>query len=203
MSDLEQKATHIIGYLSHQLGSGWEALQTAIYINAAETRKDINCAQGFFGTCKYACFEQAILSLARITDIHRDAIGMKYLLNFAEQNPSAFTHISQQELLQLIKQHRVALGKISQLLEDIKTQRDHTLAHLDKTLLEAPGSLLAYLPLKYMDVENLFNLLFEILNSFSVPESQSAENYYKQMSQNIRDDLNYLIGLIKTEYHGY
>jgi hypothetical protein len=130
-------------------------------------------------------------------------MSISYLLNFAEQNPRAFPNIIQEELVNLVKQHHFTMDKFSSLLGRIKRQRNQTLAHLDKILLNAPGSLLNYPPPNYKEVENLFDSLFKILDSFSIPESRAAQNYYRQMGKNVHNDLNYLVGLIKTEYHGF
>src|SRR5271157_1012005 len=160
----DKKARDILGHLTNLLQEGWEALLVGKYIDDAMRSGKIKSTFFFFNTSKRSCLEAALLALSKAIIPHDDSISVHYLLNYAEQNYRVFSRADRETIISCIGEHRKQLDAISSIIANVKEQRDHTLAHLDKKHLANPSSLNNKNPLLFVEVENSFELILKIIN---------------------------------------
>jgi hypothetical protein len=195
----DNKAREILMELTNLLQHGWGTLLVARHIQEARTSKRINSSHFYFSITENSCIESSIIALSKIIIPHDDSISIHYLLNYAEQNHNVFSRCNKQTILKTIREHRQQLLAISALIANIKEQRDHTLAHLDKKHITNPSIVHTYPPLNYVEVENTFELILNIINTYLGYLNPSYDFRLHSMDLRIAEDANYLIGLIERD----
>jgi len=199
MSLSDKKARDILRHLTNLLQEGWEAFLVAKHIHEALISKRIRSTYYFFNTTERSCIESAIIALSKIVIPHDDSISIQYLLNYVEQNSQVFSRAESQTIINNVKEHRQQLNAISPLIANIKEQRDHTIAHLDKRHITNPSSLYTYPPPNYIEVENAFELLLNMINTYLGYLVPSNDFRLHSLDARIAEDSNYLIGLIERD----
>ena len=195
----DNRAREILMQLTNLLQHGWGTLLVAKHIQEARTSKRINSSHFFFSITENSCIESSLIALSKIIIPHDDSISIHYLLNFAEQNHQVFSRSDKQTIIKIIREHRQQLLAISALIANIKEQRDHTLAHLDKKHITNPSIVHTYPPLNYVEVENAFELILNIINTYFGYLSPSYDFRLHSMDSRIAEDTNYLIGLLERD----
>jgi hypothetical protein len=199
MDETDQRARKILDYLANQINHGWGSFLVAKHIHLARVGRRINSAYYFFGIAEASCVETAAMALSRIFIPHDDSITIPYLLNYAEQNPQVFSRIDRPTILERIEEHRQELNSISSLISNLKEQRDHALAHLDKKHITNPDAVYTHPPLDYNEVEKTFPLALNIVNTYSRFLVPSNEFRLDSLEPGIVDDISYLTGLIMRD----
>jgi AbiU2 len=199
MMQPDEKANNLLEHLKHQLAKGWSSYLVAKYVRDARVSKSINSLRWFLGITEEACIEAAILALSRIVVSQHSSISIQYLLAYLEQNPNAFPHIVADVLRKQVAFDQKRLETISTTIENIKEQRDRTLAHLDKRHVDNPAAVYNHLPLDYQEVERVFELLLDIINRYTGFMKPSVEFTLKNMEPDIADDIRYLTELIRDD----
>ena len=166
MSKSPRKLREIVEYLSDQLTRGWAALWVAQQIDRARREGELGRAQAFFVTTYDACVESAILALARLTVTHKDSISVSYLLNCAQQSPSAFPVPERESVARAVEQHRATLNGMQPLVDQVKDYRDRAIAHLDKKVVNHRRAVHAHPPIELGEVERAYALLLDLLNTY-------------------------------------
>ena len=189
----------IIHHLGFQLAKSWKAFLVAKLVHEQRNTGRINCSHYFFSSVEESCLETAILILAKISISHIDSISIPYLLDYSEQNPTAYLNVGSDEIRSLVSMHRKEIEKLSSILGNIKEQRDRTIAHLDKKHIKKPSSVYAFPPLNLADVENLYVVLLNIVNDYSKYLVPSSEIRLDSIKPGVIDDVEYLTSLIEKD----
>ena len=156
----------IVGSLSEQLARGWACLAAARQIQSERPGLLPGRSQAFLDTTYDACVESAILAFARLVLSHKDSISVTYLLNCAQQSPSAFPVSEREAVARAVEQHRVLLNEMLPLVDQVKDYRDRTIAHLDKKVVNHRDAVHSYPPLELGEVERAFVALLDVLNAY-------------------------------------
>jgi hypothetical protein len=192
----KDKFTRILDNLFDQISIGWRALLVAKYIYQANERQPISSARYFFLSVYAACIESTILALARLVIEHADSVTIGYLLNCAFNNPSDFAYADKETVQSSVAEHRKQLDNIANLVESVRTHRDLTIAHLDRKHVNQPGAIDSLVPIDLRQVENLFSQLLNIVNVYK-GYFDSSEYRIDVLGPRIKEDISYLLGLIK------
>lgn len=195
----KEKANALIGHITYQLETAWGRFLVAKYIYKLRSSKAINSLHWFLGITEDASMEASILALSRIVVPHRSSISIQYLLDYLEQNPLAFPHISSNTLREQVATDRKSLEAISAIINNIKDQRDTTVAHLDKRHVNNPAAVYSYPPLNYQEVEDVFSRLLNIINNYNELTKPSREIFLHPIDIGVSEDMDYLARLIKED----
>jgi len=198
MNRSSEKIQDILGYLSNQLARGWLFFLVAKYVYQAFQSSQITSARHFFAATYLSCIESAILALSRLAVPHSDSISIEYLLNCSAQSPKAFPRAQKEVVLNSVSEHRQQLKAIGSLIANVKEQRDQTIAHLDRKYVNNPSAIFSSPPLDMREIERTFVLLLRIINTYK-RYLDSSELFLNFLAPNVRDELEYLIGLIEKD----
>ena len=198
MNQSSKKIQDILGCLSDQLARGWLVFLVAKYVYQTFHSSRITSARYFFTATYLSCMESAILALSRLAVPHSDSISIEYLLNCSEQSPRAFPRTQKEAVLSSVCEHRQQLKTIDSLIANVKEQRNRTIAHLDRKYVNNPASIFSSPPLDMSGVERAFILLLRIINTYK-RYLDSSELFLDNLAPNVREDLEYLIGLIEKD----
>ena len=199
MNQSSTKIQDILGYLSGQLGSAWRVFSVAKHIYQANQDGRITGARYFFPATYLSCTESAVLAISRLTVPHGDSINIEYLLNCCEQNSRAFPSASREEVLHSVSEHREQIANQHTFIENVKIHRDQTICHLDRRYVNDPLSIFATAPIDMKGVENAFELLLRIINTFRGYLDSSELHLASLVEPRVVEDLEYLIGLIEKD----
>jgi len=199
MMQPDEKARDLIGHIQHQIAKGWGRYLVAKYVHSARASKSVNSLHWLLGITEDATIEAAILALSRIVVSHKSSISVEYLLDYLEQNPSAFSHVGTDALRKQVATDRKDLAAIAKTIENIKEQRDRTIAHLDKLHVNDPEAVYSHPPLQYQELDQVFMLLLRIVNHYTGLMRPSEEFTLAQMESGITGDIDYLTKLIQED----
>ncbi len=198
MNESSTRIQDILGYLSDQLGRAWLIFSVAKCIHQANQDGRITSARYFFTATYLSCAEFAVLALSRLTVPHGGSINIEYLLNCCEQNSRAFPHASREEVLHSVSEHREQLASMHSFIENVRVHRNRTIAHLDRRYVNDPSSIFATPPIDMREVEETFELLLRIINTYK-GYLDSSELYLASLEPSVMEELEYLIGLIEKD----
>jgi len=128
-----------------------------------------------------------------------DSISILYLLNFAEQNPSAFPKARREPLADVASRHKEQLRMLEPLIDNLKQQRDRTIAHLDKLHVTNPSAITSVPPLDYLEVEKVFKDSSELLNEYAGYLEPPTYIFLGALEPNVVEDVEYLTILIEHD----
>jgi hypothetical protein len=199
MNSSNQRANDIISQLTTQLAKGWQTYLVAKQIYERRRNKRISSMVYFFNTVEISCLETTILTLSKLLVSQNASISIPYLLNFAEQNSSAFPKIQQEQLADLVNHHREELLLLEPLVSNLKQQRDRTIAHLDKLHVTNPSVITSVPPLNNLEVEKVFKDLVSLLSEYASLMEPSTYIFLGALEPNIIEDIEYLTKLIEND----
>ncbi len=194
------KLEAILDYLFDQIDRGWLALTVNKHLSRAYDARRITIARYFFASAFWSSAEAAILALSRLVVKHKrnDSLNVHYLLNYAETFAEAFPHAKKTTVLAAIATHRQELDKINSLVNNLKGQRDQTIAHLDKAYVNDPDSIFSRPPISMDEVEKAYLLVLGIINTYS-SFLNSSEHGMSHFDQEVQEDLEYLLNLAERD----
>jgi hypothetical protein len=185
------KIKAILDLLTAELSAGILYLQIASTLHAKYAHSDLLASPCLLSMTYQACFNQVVLSLARLGIHERESVSIEYLLNCAWQNTKAFRFTDRQELEGQIKTHRQLLLEKGPFLEKVKALRDRMLAHLDRKHINEP-EIISTLQIQFDQIEQTFETFLQILNYYkeSYDSTQIDLSTSKQM---LREDIARLV----------
>lgn len=179
MKSSAETVRDIISHLEYQLGISWQAFLVSKLIHKARNAGQINCSHYFFSSVEESCLERAILILGKIailpTNPRDKSIHIHWLLNFSDQNTEAYLGADNNVIRDLVLQYKKELENFKPLLDNIKEQRDHTIAHLDRAHIKNPSAVYTFPPIDFIEVENFYAVLLNMVNAFSKYQIPSSE----------------------------
>jgi hypothetical protein len=193
------KGREVLRLLFSQLSGGWAAFTLAKYVYEQWASGRIKSAPWFFTIVREESVEITVLAMSRLLLGHTSSISITYLLNYAEKNPGDFPGSRGNAISESVAQHRTILETISPIINNIKNQRDKTIAHLDRLHINNPAALYAYPPLDQKEVEDVFRQLLKILNVYAGYLSPSEELKLDSINLGLGEDLEYLRQLIEQD----
>ncbi|MBN1449746.1 MAG: hypothetical protein JW963_01930 [Anaerolineales bacterium] len=199
MNPSNERARDIINQLTVQLAKGWQTYLVAKHVHERRASKRISSMVYFFNTVEISCLETTILTLSKLLVSQAASISVPYLLNFVEQNPSAFPEIQRERLIDLVNRHREELRLLEPLVNNLRQQRDRTIAHLDKLHVTNPSVISSVPPLNYLEVEKVFRDLTALLNEYASHMEPSSYIFLGALEPNIIEDVEYLTKLIEDD----
>lgn len=155
----------------------------------------MSSARYLFAAAYWACLEQSVLVLAKLTIKHRDSISIHYLLNQAENNTELFDSAAADEVVESIRDHRALLQDYATLINTARAQRDRVIAHLDRKNINDPPTILAA-PVNMNEVEECYQALLTMLNAYKGYYDDS-ELYLSHIDEMVQEDISYLARLMK------
>jgi len=163
--------------LYREISNGWSCHCVARELNAAYFDSKINQAFYFFNIVYHACLSEAILSLAKLTDPHKDAITIYKVMNRAGQYLNRYVESSG---IDGLEEHNNKIITYADLVEDIRTLRDKAIAHTDRDIITKPEH---------------FNRMNEVrvlrVGEFYM-ELQCTLNFIREQLEGIQYDFNYM-----------
>jgi hypothetical protein len=199
VSQSDKKLQRILGLLFNQMTRARGAFLVAKHVFYAKQGNRINSTHYFFSQVYQSCLESTILGLSRLLVQNSDSINFDYLLNYVEQNIDCFPRVSSREVKFTIAKHRERLQNCASLILSIKDQRDKAIAHLDKKHVNNPNMVFKYPPIHEMEIEELFELLIKIINTYGSYLVPSQEFRIDVLAPNIRDDIEFVIERINKK----
>lgn len=199
MNSTSERARDIIDQLTVQLAKGWQAYLVAKQVHERRANKRIASMVYFFNTVEFSCLETTVLTLSKLLVPHADSISIPYLLNFAEQNPSAFPKVQRKQLADLIYRHKEQLRLFEPLIDNLKQQRDRTIAHLDRLHVTNPSTITSVPPLNYLEVEKIFRDATQLLNKYAYYLDPPTYIFLGALEPNVVEDVEYLTKLIEYD----
>jgi hypothetical protein len=199
MNSSSQRARDIIDQLTIQLARGWQAYIVAKHVHERRAKKRISSVVYFFDIVEMSCLESTVLTLSKLLVNRADSLTVPYLLNFAEQNPSAFPKAQEALLPDIISRHKEQLDSLEPLIANIKQQRDRTIAHLDKLHVSNPSSVTNVPPLDSYEVERVFKVVHDLINEYAGFLEPSSVLLLEALEPNVIDDVEYLTRLIEKD----
>jgi len=172
---------------------------------------ELNQAPHFFTFAIKAHLDDALLTLSRILDRHKDSLSIWKFLNFARQNPEIFyTEVFRQRMKDspyyesLIASHRPItpeevnedrqrLAKLEQTVKNLDKWRNKVIAHIDREFLLTGKIVSKEYPLQLQQLQEVVETLFQILNRYSGAYNSSsyAESYPGE------DDVQFVMDCIR------
>jgi len=170
----------------------WERLEK---YRATDYLDELNQAPHFFTFTTYAHFTDALLTLARILDrrLCHDPLSIWKFLNFVEQNQEIFsTEVFHQRMTQKpnydeywtkshkpitlkeIEEDRQKLTNLERVISNIEKWRDKIIAHTDRKVVTRNKIISNEYPLKFQQLEEVIDILFQILNRYSAAFESSS-----------------------------
>ncbi|MBE0411990.1 MAG: hypothetical protein IBX69_19860 [Anaerolineales bacterium] len=187
------KIKAILDLLTAELSVGILYLQIVSTLHAKFAHSDLLTYPCLLSGTYQACFNQALLSLAKLGIHERESVSIEYLLNCASQNTKAFRYASREQIEQKIESHRHLLQEKQPLFERVKVLRDRILAHLDRKHINEPG-LFERLDVDFYEIGQCFEIFTEILNTYKGYFDRSHLDLSSSI-QIIQKDIDRLAGL--------
>ena len=184
----------ILDNLADQLAECWHAYCVSRTLNAAYRDRKISSAVYFFAAAVRFSGYAAVLGLARVVENNKDSVNIWYLLNSVQSNPAALPKLTVARANALVTEHRTKLAAHEHLFQNLKTQRDKTLAHHDRILLTNPQA--AFVPIPANDFEQAWRLLLDIVNTYNGYRGESLEFRVDTIEPFVNDDISYILSLI-------
>jgi hypothetical protein len=199
MAVSDEKRRNVEGFLRilyDELAKGWGCFVISEYVNESKESAWFSHSPHFFGLIHAACQDYAILALAKLFDKDKDSITIAYLLNYIQQNIDVFPDEQKDAMLRSLPEHRKILATIEPIVENIRGQRNRSLAHLDKKLVKGWSGV--YKLLDFREVRRIFVHLFSLLNFYQ--KCLGIVFFSMDFSAAVKDDLEYLVGLIEKDF---
>jgi len=124
-----------------------------LFINSSKIKKS------HWGFIKYNFFKVLIIDLAKLFTYKKDSQKFNFFTLFDKLETGIYKPF--QVPLNIITKHRQDLNSHNDFLKTIKKYRDTVFAHTDKHTSVGPEKAF------YLQLENIINLSFEILNQIS------------------------------------
>jgi hypothetical protein len=189
-----KKIKAILDLLTVELVKGILYWQIAARLYPRFAHIDFTNSPALLSGTYQACYNRALLCLAKLGIYERESVSIEYLLNCASQNLKAFRYVKRDELDATIMHHRHLLAERKPFLEKVKVLRDRILAHLDRKHINEP-EIINPLQIQPGEIEQTFEIFLEIINCY--------KGYYDQTTidlatrkQELGDDIDKYVGSI-------
>lgn len=216
-----ERARDTLDLLTTELLQAWRCYHIANSIRRAYTDKRIRCLYYFLTTTRVCCENSVILTLVSLLSENQryTTVNVIYLLRLMEtlarravkftrdmdvrsvagiSTTSALTlRMLDKGLFDGISQDRERLEALEAVIERLRSVRHTTVAHLDRKLVNDPASVLSAPPLHQKEIEKAFDFLFGIVKRYSW--YLGYEVVYKDHTENLLEDFEYMVGLIERE----
>jgi hypothetical protein len=159
------KIKAILDLLAEELSRGMLYWQIASSLHARYAKSDLIQSPTLLCGIYQACYNQVLLSLAKLGIYERESVSLEYLLNCASQNLKAFRYANRNELEMTIQRHRRLLAERKPFFDKVKAARDRVLAHLDSKHINDP-EIFEHIQIQYEEIERAFKFLLETLNCY-------------------------------------
>jgi len=197
MGQATQRIRDTIHYLASQISLGWNCFLVSKFIREAYERDKIKGVHTILKNAQLACWDSAILAVAKVLDKHEGSISLNYLFNCIQAEPDSYPVADKTELSKQITDHRKELDNLHAILPSLWEQRDRVVAHLDKRLVNKPENTFSQPAINMDQLHSVFGTLQRILEVYD-KQAQTMSLWIDE-SQPIWDDLEYLIGLINAD----
>jgi hypothetical protein len=189
-----KKIKAILDLLTVELVKGILYWQIAARLYPRFAHIDFTNSPALLSGTYQACYNRALLCLAKLGIYERESVSIEYLLNCGSQNLKAFRYVRCDELDATIMHHRHLLAERKAFFEKVKLLRDRILAHLDRKHINEP-EIIKRLQIQPDEIEQTFETFLEILNCY--------KGYYDQTTidlatrkQELQDDIDKFVGSI-------
>ncbi|MBU0494645.1 MAG: DUF433 domain-containing protein [Chloroflexi bacterium] len=190
------KTESILHQLSELLTSGWYSLQIMKVLEQAVKSHQITNARYFFVWTYQTSERESILTLAKLAIPDKDSITIHCLLNHALQSRRAFPFATPAEIKQAVARDKKQLEGFAPLIETIKGERDHVLAHFDRKLVNDPLKAFSHRPVDMTEVERCLQELLRIVNTYK-GYCNNSELGMSVLERNLQEDIAFLIMLMQ------
>lgn len=197
MTENNEKIQEIVRILTSQISIGWHRFVTAKFIREAYEKGRVRGAHTIFTNSYSACWDAAILAVAKVIDKHKDAISLTYMLNCIETNSKNYPALTEKEILEQINKHRKELQEITDKIPGIWDERDRIIAHLDRKHVNAPTTVYSKPPIELDDLHSAIRTLRQILLVYNT--QLDAMGISIDESEYIWNDLEKLISLLDED----
>jgi len=164
MDKREKRLEAILECLNNELSWGVLWVQITKNLQAWYEDDQVPNARYFFAGAYEACLREFVLCFSRLVEEHCDSVSVHYLLNCAEQCAKAFPCANRDTVKKSVALHRKQLEALRPLIEDVRTQRDKVLAHLDRDHINKPTAV--YAAINLSDVERCLDEFLKIVNTY-------------------------------------
>lgn len=198
MNTEHKKIKEIIEHLSNELFWGKLFTQIAEALHKKYRENGIVDSPNFFAGTYEACLRESILSLSKLVINDKNSINLFYLLNFVKMNTGSFKYTTKENLKKSVENNKNEIQKLSSLIDSIKTQRDCTLAHLDRKHINNPSSIFSK-PINMTEVKHCFDKILSIVNEYK-GYFEDSEFYLGLVEKSINDEVAYLFKVLNKPY---
>jgi hypothetical protein len=192
-----EKIQEIVKILTSQISIGWHHFVIAKFIREAYEKDRIKGAHTIFTNSYSACWDAAILAVAKVIDKHGDSLSLTYMFNSIEGIAKSYPTLTELEIRKQIEKHREELKDIVSRIPGIWNERDRIIAHLDRKHVNSPTSVYSNPPIK---LDDLHSAIRELRNILLIYNTQlEAGGITIDENQYIWNDLEKLIHLLESE----
>lgn len=153
-----------IEIIRDQIFRGWVAYVTAEKTLRYTKESNQSKYKNILAIVHTTAVESSLLALAKIFSQDRQSIQIYYLLNIIDDDLKNRNEI---ELIKFVEQSKMNLSKLQEIIDQLKTWRDKSLAHLDKLLANQTQIEKIMNPIDMGKIDGVYQRLEEIINTVS------------------------------------
>jgi hypothetical protein len=192
-----EKAKNVVDFLCEEIHRGILFYQIVKTLRVEFENGAVISARSFFTGVYEACERESILSLTKLTHKNEKSITMDTLLNIATVTPKVFKYATSDMVVELIKQHQELKAELQSLISNATTQRDWTIAHLDKKHINQPDIINSH-GINMTALGNGFDELAKLINTYRI-YLKNGEYSFKRTKEEIQHDVAYLMDIMNKD----
>lgn len=192
-SDLIQ----MVGILKLELAKGLRYLSIAKQLQIQYANPGYTEAILFFGGASAACIDCAILSFTKVVD-SQDKLGFEALMRSFQNNLSVFDSATAEKIKTDIEYHRKDFENLRPFVKELKQKwRNEVIAHTSLKFINEDGYMRNQPPVNMVQLERYYRKLYDMVGVYGrYLDVDTAP--LDLVSQQIEDDVNYLVGLLNA-----
>jgi hypothetical protein len=198
MNQVREKTDKIISSLRDQLIQGWLSFHCAKNLHLAYTSNKIISARYFFAVMFNLSKNETMLYFSKLFFSQRDSISLPFLLTHAKHNPRSFQNAIMDEIKKEVANDEKILDNLSDIGDQVKEQRDLTIAHLDRKHINNPKSILMNPGVDMAKLESAYRTIFQILEKYSL-FNDGPEHYILELEDTIKEHVDYLFAAMNAK----
>jgi hypothetical protein len=183
-----------IGDLFNQLSYGWLSYSSAKQLYESIRDKKVHCARVFFYGSYLAHIDQSLRILGRLVS---ETGGLPDFLRAAGENPQFFRLANPQQILASVEGHDALVERLAQRVHGIQAERSLPGEAIDEVIDDDFAILNGFSPASLVEIEAGYQELLQALNTYV--QFLGIEKYgLKQLSEDVEDDVQFLMTLMRT-----
>jgi hypothetical protein len=170
-----------------EISNGWSCYCLSKALNRAVQNHRFTSTPQLVRTTYCACMSEALLSLSKLTDTHKDALTIQRLINRTRQYLNRY---AASQGVPALEAHARLLSDYDDLIKDVRQLRDKLIAHTDRGFAASPQSLeeLNEIPMQpigalYLEIQLTLNFVRENLDGVKYDFESIEKGIQQEMNR--------------------